>query len=90
MHLSFYDDHSSSPNPQNSESIAYTWWHLAKNDPFLAGWGVTSKAGTKNSGQPGEVIIAWFKPLAVRFSFAQHSGDWRGPLPGALGTLAIA
>lgn len=49
-----------SPNP-------YSWWEFQKNDPYLTGWVVTNKAGVKNNGLNGEVIIAWFKPLDESF-----------------------
>jgi len=40
----------------------YTDWVANRNDPYLRGWVVMNK-GTRNSGQPGDVIISWFKPL---------------------------
>jgi hypothetical protein len=39
-----------------------TDWVADRNDTYLRGWVVTN-TGTKNNGQPGDVIIAWFKPL---------------------------
>lgn len=53
----------SDPQAPNS----YTWWEFALNDPYLAGWVVTNKAGIKNNGLPGEAFIAWFKPLDDSF-----------------------
>jgi hypothetical protein len=41
---------------------SYSDWVVNRNDPYLRGWTVTNK-GTKNNGQPGDVIITWFKPL---------------------------
>jgi hypothetical protein len=41
----------------------YTDWIADRNDPYLRGWAVTNKAGIKNGGQAGDVILAWFKPL---------------------------
>ncbi len=43
-----------------------TDWVADRNDPYLRGWVVTN-TGTKNNGQPGDVIIAWFKPLDESF-----------------------
>ena len=44
----------------------FTDWVSDRNDPYLRGWVVTN-TGTKNNGQPGDVIIAWFKPLDESF-----------------------
>lgn len=38
-------------------------WVADRNDPWLRGWVVTNKAGLKNGGTNGDVIISWFKPL---------------------------
>lgn len=43
-----------------------TDWVADRNDPYLRGWVVTN-IGTKNNGQPGDVILAWFKPLDETF-----------------------
>jgi hypothetical protein len=64
---SFLND-PSTQNPANPTGIGYTWWELAKNDPYLAGWPpVTNKGSIKNDGLPGDVIIAWFKPIDENF-----------------------
>jgi len=47
------------PDPQDAN---YTDWVFQRNDPYLTGWAVTN-VGTRNSGQRGDVIISWFKPL---------------------------
>jgi len=39
-----------------------TDWVADRNDPHLRGWVVTN-TGTKNEGQPGDVVISWFKAL---------------------------
>jgi hypothetical protein len=45
----------------------YTDWVYQRNDPYLTNnWLVTNK-GPKNSGQPGDVVISWFKPLDESF-----------------------
>src|SRR5205823_4079902 len=61
---------SGTPNPIPIGFIAdpdapagYTDWVANRNDPYLRGWAVTNKAGTKNGGQPGDVILSWFKLL---------------------------
>ncbi|MGI8965849.1 MAG: hypothetical protein ACR2H1_07135, partial [Limisphaerales bacterium] len=43
------------PDPQDQN---YTDWVYQRNDPFLNGWIVTNKAGIKNNGNRGDVIIA--------------------------------
>jgi hypothetical protein len=64
---------SGNPNPIPINFIAdpdapnsYTDWVADRNDPYLRGFVVTNK-GTKNNGFPGDVIIAWFKPLDESF-----------------------
>jgi hypothetical protein len=61
---------SGTPNPIPIGFIAdpqspnnYTDWAYQRNDPYLVGWSVTNKAGVKNGGKPGDVIISWFRPL---------------------------
>jgi hypothetical protein len=49
------------PDPQAPNS--YTDWVFLQNDPYLNGWVVTNKAGIKNGGTNGDVIISWFRPL---------------------------
>ena len=48
----------------------YTDWIFQRNDPYLNGWSVTNKAGLKNGGTNGDVIISWFKPLDESFDGA--------------------
>ncbi|MDW8309308.1 MAG: immunoglobulin domain-containing protein, partial [Verrucomicrobiales bacterium] len=43
-----------------------TDWVADRNDPWLRGW-VVSNLGTRNNGQPGDVILAWFKLLDESF-----------------------
>lgn len=38
-------------------------WAADRNDPWLRGWVVTNKAGLKNGGTNGDVILSWFRPL---------------------------
>jgi hypothetical protein len=68
-------DPQASTNPNNPNNLIYSWWEANKNDPYLNGWVVTNKAGVKNSGLPGEVIIAWFKPLDESFDGASYTNE---------------
>jgi hypothetical protein len=45
---------------------SYSDWVFQRNDPYLNGWTVTNN-GTKNGGQVGDVIVAWFKTLDESF-----------------------
>ncbi len=51
-----------------------TDWVADRNDPYLRGWVVTN-TGTKNNGQPGDVIIAWFKPLDESFDGPDYTNE---------------
>jgi hypothetical protein len=53
---------------------ANTDWVADRNDPYLRGWVVTN-TGTKNNGQPGDVIIAWFKPLDESFDGPGYTNE---------------
>ena len=53
---------------------SYTDWVADRNDPNLRGWVVTN-LGTKNNGQPGDVIISWFKPLDESFDGPDHTNE---------------
>ena len=73
---------SGTPNPIPISFIAdpqapnsYTDWVSDRNDPFLRGWSVTNKAGIKNGGQPGDVILAWFKTLEEGLDGAGHTNE---------------
>jgi hypothetical protein len=68
-------DPQASTNPNNPNNLIYSWWEANKNDPYLNGWGVTNKAGVKNNGLPGDVIIAWFKPLDESFDGPAYSNE---------------
>ncbi|HEY5913494.1 MAG TPA: hypothetical protein VJA21_23145 [Verrucomicrobiae bacterium] len=61
------DPQAASANPASPSATSYSWWEYQKNDPYLAGWVVTNKAAVKNNGLPGEVIIAWLRPLDESF-----------------------
>jgi len=47
----------------DSQDANTTEWATNRNDPFLRSWAVTNKAGVRNGGQRGDVVISWFKPL---------------------------
>ncbi|MDB6024280.1 MAG: hypothetical protein JWM68_503 [Verrucomicrobiales bacterium] len=53
---------------------AFTDWASDRNDPYLRGWVVTNK-GTKNSGNAGDVIISWFKPLDESFDGPNYTNE---------------
>ncbi|PYM15750.1 MAG: hypothetical protein DME18_03425, partial [Verrucomicrobia bacterium] len=50
-------------------------WVANRNDPYLRGWVVTNRAGIKNAGQPGDVIISWFKPLDESFDEPDYTNE---------------
>ncbi len=52
----------------------YTDWVSDRNDPYLRGWVVTNP-GSMNGGQPGDVIIAWFKPLDEGFDGPNYTNE---------------
>ena len=53
---------------------SYTDWAANRNDPYLRGWVVANK-GTRNGGQPGDVILAWFKPLDEGFDGPNYTNE---------------
>lgn len=65
----------SATNPANPGALIYTWWEATKSDPYLTGWGVTNKAGVRNNGLPGDVLIAWFRPLDESFDGPNYSNE---------------
>lgn len=50
-------------------------WASDRNDPWLRDWVVTNKAGLKNGGTNGDVIISWFKPLDESFDGPTYSNQ---------------
>jgi hypothetical protein len=52
--------------PDAQAPNGYSDWVFKRNDQYLNGWTVTN-TGTKNGGQPGDVILSWFKPLDESF-----------------------
>jgi hypothetical protein len=73
--ISFAASPASGTNAGNPTALIYSWWESGKNDPYLTGWGVTNKAGVKNSGLPGDALIAWFKPLDESFDGLNYSNE---------------
>jgi hypothetical protein len=49
-------------NPDDGAPHTFSEWAPDRNDPYMRGWEVTNP-GKKNNGHPGDVIIAWFRPL---------------------------
>ncbi|MEO5803717.1 MAG: hypothetical protein ABIR24_09310 [Verrucomicrobiota bacterium] len=60
---------------QDPQDQNYTDWVYQRNDPFLNGWSVTNKAGIKNNGQRGDVIISWFKPMDEGFDGTNYNNQ---------------
>ena len=56
-------------------NAGYTDWVYQRNDPYLRGWAVTNKAQIKNNGNPGDVIISWFKPLDESFDGPDYNNE---------------
>lgn len=50
-------------------------WVSDRNDPWLRGWVVTNKAGLKNGGTNGDVILSWFRPLDESFDGPIYSNQ---------------
>lgn len=75
MPNSFVIDPEEQSNASNPQSLMYSWWEASKNDPYFNGWGVTNKAGSKNNGLPGDVFIAWFRPLDESFDGPTYSNE---------------
>ncbi len=71
----FVADPQAFTNAANPNNSIYTWWEALKNDPYLNGWVVTNKAGVKNSGLPGDVIISWFKVLDESMDGTTYSNE---------------
>ncbi len=51
------------PTGFQAPNVTNTYWKPLLNDTFLATWSVTNIAHIRNNGYPGDVFIAWFKPL---------------------------
>jgi hypothetical protein len=75
MPNSFVIDPQEQTNPANPASLMYSWWESDKNDPYFRGWSVTNKAGIKNNGLPGDVLISWFLPLDESFDGAVYTNE---------------
>jgi len=53
----------------------YTDWLYERNDPYLTNtWQITNQ-GTRNNGQPGDVILAWFKTLDETFDGPGYTNE---------------
>src|SRR5207237_309377 len=60
---------------QDTPSANYTDWVYLRNDLWLNGWVVTNKAHVKNNGNPGDIIIAWFKPMQENLDGTNYNGQ---------------
>ena len=56
-------------------NATYTDWIYQRNDPYLTNNWVVTNMGTKNNGQPGDVIISWFKSLDEGFDGPDHTNE---------------
>lgn len=55
-------------------NASHSDWVFQRNDLYLTSWAVTNK-GTKNNGQPGDVILSWFKPLDESFDGPDYTNE---------------
>ena len=67
------------PIPSNfcagSGGNPYTDWMYQRNDPYLTNsWFVANK-GTKNNGQPGDVIVSWLKVMDENFDGPTYTNE---------------
>ena len=58
----------------DAQDASISDWELDRNDPYLRSWSVTNQ-GTRNNGQPGDVIVAWFKPLDESFDGPDYTNE---------------
>jgi hypothetical protein len=54
---------------------AYTDWTYQRNDPYLTNNWTVSNKGTKNNGQPGDVIASWFKTMDETFDGPDYTNE---------------
>jgi len=60
------------PDPQAPNTNS--WWEFGKNDPYLTGWTRTN-LGNVNPTRPGDVTLAWFKPVDPQFDNPSEYDD---------------
>ena len=61
--------------PDVEDPSLYSDWAYQRNDKYLTNnWTVVNK-GTKNNGNPGDVIISWFKPLDETFDGPDYTNE---------------
>lgn len=56
-------------------NATYTDWVYQRSDPYLTNNWVVTNPGTKNNGQPGDVIVSWFKPLDESFDGPDYTNE---------------
>jgi Immunoglobulin domain len=56
-------------------NAGYTDWVYQRNDPYLTNNWTVSNLGTRNNGQPGDVIVSWFKPLDESFDGPDYTNE---------------
>lgn len=57
-----------------SGAEGHSSWVAGHNDLFLTSWEVQN-TGTVNNGQPGDVIVSWFKPLDETFDGPDYTNE---------------
>jgi hypothetical protein len=72
---SFLADPEVVADPAAANPLAYTWWEYTKNDPYFIGFGHTNIANSMNNGLPGDLFIAWFRPLDESFDGTTYSNE---------------
>jgi hypothetical protein len=53
----------------------YTDWVYQRNDPYLTNNWTISNKGPKNNGQPGDVLISWFKTMDESFDGPDYTSE---------------
>ncbi|MDB6057949.1 MAG: hypothetical protein JWO95_1793 [Verrucomicrobiales bacterium] len=71
----FQTDPQASGNTANQNNAYYSWWEFAVNDRYFNGWTVTNKAGVKNDGLIGDMVIAWFHPIDDGYSPGKNTNE---------------
>jgi hypothetical protein len=67
------------PIPSNfcagSGGNPYTDWSYQRNDAYLTNTWTVANKGTKNNGQPGDVIVSWFNVMDESFDGPTYSNE---------------
>jgi hypothetical protein len=71
----FQTDPQAAGNTANQNNAYYSWWEFQVNDRYFNGWTVTNKAGAKNDGLIGDMVIAWFHPIDDGYSPGKNTNE---------------